>query len=53
MSQQLTISGLFSTLALVLLALVARAGDISADSADGPFAGTSLIQVEASADLAL
>jgi len=40
LSQQLTISSLFSALALVALALFARAGDMSTTSADG----TAMVQ---------
>ncbi len=47
MSQQLTLSSLFSAFALVLLALFARAGDM----ADAPANDAALVQVDASADL--
>jgi hypothetical protein len=43
LSQQLTISSLFSALALVTLALVARAGDLSAAQVYDP----ALVQAEA------
>ncbi len=46
MSQQLTISSLISVLALVTLALFARAGDI----ASMPSQNTSLVQVETTED---
>ncbi len=48
MSQQLTISSLFSVFALVLLALFARAGDVIGE----PVNPAALVQVEASADWA-
>ena len=47
MSQQLTLSSLFSALALVLLALFARAGDVAETPASEPV----LVQVEASGDI--
>ena len=47
LSQQLTISSLFSALALVTLALVARAGDLSAAQAYDP----ALVQAEAPINL--
>ncbi len=50
MSQQLTISSLFSVFALVMLALFARAGDMGRDMAAEPSSPAALVQVEASAD---
>ena len=48
MSQQLTISSLFSALALVMLALFARAGDLGEMQQNNPAA---LVQAEAAQNL--
>jgi len=50
MSRQLTISSLFSTLALVVLALFARAGEMGGDIGGEPVGAAALVQAEASSD---
>ncbi|MFU7529489.1 hypothetical protein [Qipengyuania sp. ASV99] len=51
MSQQLTISSLFSAFALVALALFARAGEIAGDSAAAAIDAPQIVLIQAAADL--